>query len=134
MKHVIIGTAGHVDHGKTLLVKALTGIDTDGAVGGVNNDLSGGLDPVQDIRIGVAVQNLTNHQGELVQTDTAGDALTAGLSLAQVQEVQSHIHRAQAGRICINPALHAAVDLFDDSLSLSGHFYFKSAHTKSYLS
>jgi selenocysteine-specific elongation factor len=29
VKHVIIGTAGHVDHGKTLLVKALTGIDTD---------------------------------------------------------------------------------------------------------
>ena len=29
MKHVIIGTAGHVDHGKTALVKALTGIDTD---------------------------------------------------------------------------------------------------------
>ena len=29
MKHVIVGTAGHVDHGKTLLVKALTGIDTD---------------------------------------------------------------------------------------------------------
>ena len=29
MKHVIIGTAGHVDHGKTLLVKALTNIDTD---------------------------------------------------------------------------------------------------------
>lgn len=27
--HVILGTAGHVDHGKTALVKALTGIDTD---------------------------------------------------------------------------------------------------------
>lgn len=27
--HVIIGTAGHVDHGKTCLVQALTGIDTD---------------------------------------------------------------------------------------------------------
>ena len=26
---MIIATAGHVDHGKTLLVKALTGIDTD---------------------------------------------------------------------------------------------------------
>ena len=26
---MIIGTAGHVDHGKTLLIKALTGIDTD---------------------------------------------------------------------------------------------------------
>ena len=32
MKHVIIGTAGHVDHGKTLLVKALTGIDTDSLI------------------------------------------------------------------------------------------------------
>ena len=29
MKHVVIGTAGHVDHGKTALVKALTGTDTD---------------------------------------------------------------------------------------------------------
>lgn len=29
MKHVIIGTAGHIDHGKTLLIKALTGRDTD---------------------------------------------------------------------------------------------------------
>src|SRR6476660_5626644 len=26
---VIIGTAGHIDHGKTALVRALTGIDTD---------------------------------------------------------------------------------------------------------
>lgn len=29
MKNVIIGTAGHVDHGKTALIKALTGIETD---------------------------------------------------------------------------------------------------------
>lgn len=29
MKNVIIGTAGHVDHGKTCLIKALTGTDTD---------------------------------------------------------------------------------------------------------
>ncbi len=29
MKHVIIGTAGHVDHGKTNLIRALTGIETD---------------------------------------------------------------------------------------------------------
>lgn len=28
-KHITIGVAGHVDHGKTSLVKALTGIDTD---------------------------------------------------------------------------------------------------------
>lgn len=29
MKHIIVGTAGHIDHGKTTLIKALTGIDTD---------------------------------------------------------------------------------------------------------
>ncbi len=29
MKQIILGTAGHIDHGKTTLVRALTGIDTD---------------------------------------------------------------------------------------------------------
>src|ERR1700760_764847 len=28
-KSIIIGTAGHIDHGKTTLVRALTGIDAD---------------------------------------------------------------------------------------------------------
>mgnify|MGYP001278398628 FL=1 len=31
MSHTVIGTAGHIDHGKTLLVKGLTGTDTDQA-------------------------------------------------------------------------------------------------------
>lgn len=29
MKHIVMGTAGHVDHGKTALIKRLTGVDTD---------------------------------------------------------------------------------------------------------
>ncbi|MBW2173577.1 MAG: selenocysteine-specific translation elongation factor [Deltaproteobacteria bacterium] len=29
MKQIILGTAGHIDHGKTSLIKALTGMDTD---------------------------------------------------------------------------------------------------------
>ncbi len=29
MTHIIVGTAGHIDHGKTALVRALTGTDTD---------------------------------------------------------------------------------------------------------
>jgi len=29
MKRIVLGTAGHIDHGKTALVKSLTGIDTD---------------------------------------------------------------------------------------------------------
>ena len=27
MKRIILGTAGHIDHGKTTLIKALTGVD-----------------------------------------------------------------------------------------------------------
>ncbi len=29
MHQVVLGTAGHIDHGKTSLIRALTGIDTD---------------------------------------------------------------------------------------------------------
>jgi selenocysteine-specific elongation factor len=29
MKHIVMGTAGHIDHGKTAMIKALTGINTD---------------------------------------------------------------------------------------------------------
>jgi selenocysteine-specific elongation factor len=29
MRNIIVGTAGHIDHGKTALVRALTGVDTD---------------------------------------------------------------------------------------------------------
>lgn len=29
MKHIIVGTAGHIDHGKTTLIKAITGRETD---------------------------------------------------------------------------------------------------------
>jgi selenocysteine-specific elongation factor len=29
MKRIVLGTAGHIDHGKTALVRALTGVDTD---------------------------------------------------------------------------------------------------------
>jgi selenocysteine-specific elongation factor len=29
LKNIVLGTAGHIDHGKTVLIKALTGVDTD---------------------------------------------------------------------------------------------------------
>lgn len=29
MKHIVVGTAGHIDHGKSTLIKALTGVDPD---------------------------------------------------------------------------------------------------------
>ncbi|MDG2267276.1 MAG: GTP-binding protein, partial [Candidatus Marinimicrobia bacterium] len=40
MSHLVIGTAGHIDHGKTSLVKALTGTDTDSLVDEKNRGMT----------------------------------------------------------------------------------------------
>ncbi|MFC1642522.1 selenocysteine-specific translation elongation factor [Myxococcota bacterium] len=64
MKRVILCTAGHIDHGKTTLVKALTGIDCDthpeerarGITinpGFAHLDLSGGRDGAGSVRLGI---------------------------------------------------------------------------------
>ena len=57
MKNVVVGTAGHIDHGKTALIKALTGIDADRLAEekrrGITIDLGfAHLDLAPDIRIG----------------------------------------------------------------------------------
>ena len=57
MKNIIVGTAGHIDHGKTALVKALTGIDTDRLEEekrrGISIDLGfAHLDLAPDVRVG----------------------------------------------------------------------------------
>ena len=52
---MIVGTAGHVDHGKTALVRALTGIDTDRLqeekTRGISIDLGFAYMPTPDGRI-----------------------------------------------------------------------------------
>jgi selenocysteine-specific elongation factor len=58
MKHIVAGTAGHIDHGKTALVKALTGIDTDRLEEekrrGISIDLGfAHLDLTPELRIGL---------------------------------------------------------------------------------
>lgn len=57
MRHIIVGTAGHIDHGKTALVKALTGADTDRLAEekrrGISIDLGfAHLDAGPDLRFG----------------------------------------------------------------------------------
>jgi selenocysteine-specific elongation factor len=57
MKNIIAGTAGHIDHGKTALVRALTGIDTDRLKEekqrGISIDLGfAHLDLTRDLRAG----------------------------------------------------------------------------------
>src|SRR5438105_14147884 len=57
MKSIIVGTAGHIDHGKTALVRALTGIDADRLPEekrrGITIDIGFADLDLGDVRIGV---------------------------------------------------------------------------------
>src|SRR5579863_345649 len=59
MKSVIVGTAGHIDHGKTALVKALTGIDADRLLEEKRRGIT--------IDIGFANLNLPSPDGSFIQ-------------------------------------------------------------------
>src|ERR1700741_1275877 len=57
MRDLILGTAGHIDHGKTSLVKALTGIDCDRLpeekARGITIDLGFAALALDEFRLGV---------------------------------------------------------------------------------
>lgn len=54
MANIVIGTAGHIDHGKTTLIKALTGIETDTTKEEKKRGMS--------INLGFAYLDLPNHK------------------------------------------------------------------------
>ena len=65
-KRLILGTAGHIDHGKTALVKALTGVDTDRLqeekARGITIELGfADFAPREDLRMGVV--DVPGHEG-----------------------------------------------------------------------
>ncbi len=59
MRSIIVGTAGHIDHGKTALVKALTGIDADR----LEEEKRRGI----TIDLGFAHMDLTDAKGETLR-------------------------------------------------------------------
>jgi selenocysteine-specific elongation factor len=80
MRHVVIGTAGHIDHGKTALVKALTGVDCDRLPEeqerGITIDL--GFAQLSDAETQLHFVDVPGHE-RLVHTMIAG---AAGVDLA----------------------------------------------------
>ena len=70
---VIMGTAGHIDHGKTTLVKALTGIDCDRLAEEKKRGIT--------IELGFAFMHQrfqSARVGEKILARVAGDALARG--------------------------------------------------------
>jgi len=73
-ERLVLGTAGHIDHGKTALIRALTGVDTDRLpeekARGITIELGfAPLDLSDDLRLGVV--DVPGHEG-LVRTMVAG--------------------------------------------------------------
>ena len=71
---LVLGTAGHIDHGKTALVRALTGVDTDRLpeekARGITIELGfAALDLAPDLRLGVI--DVPGHEA-LVRTMVSG--------------------------------------------------------------
>lgn len=83
MKHIIIGTAGHVDHGKSAIIKALTGVDTDRLkeekLRGISIDLGFASLPLGD-RIVAGVVDVPGHE-RFLKNMLAG---TGGIDLAML--------------------------------------------------
>src|SRR5258706_13973056 len=71
---MIIGTAGHIDHGKTSLVRALTGVDTDGnkqeTLRGISIELAYAYRPLVDGEV-LGFVDVPGHE-RLVHTMVAG--------------------------------------------------------------
>jgi selenocysteine-specific elongation factor len=119
---VIVGTAGHIDHGKTTLVRALTGVDTDRLPEekrrGITIDL--GFAPLQLEGIGrVGIVDVPGHEA-FVRTMVAG---AAGVDLALLVVAadegvmpQTREHVAVLGLLGVRRAVVALTecDLVDD--------------------
>ena len=124
MRHVIAGTAGHIDHGKTTLVRALTGIDTDRLEEekrrGISIDLGfAHLDVSDDIRI--ALVDVPGHE-KFVKNMLAGVGgidmvlLVIGADESIKPQTREHIDICRLLRIPAGVIALTKCDLVDPEL------------------
>ena len=106
----------------------LGGVDADGTVCGGHDHLRRVFDQLENVQGRPPVQDLVQQVRQLSQTHPAGHAFSAGLCMAEVQEVQCHVDGAQARRAGLDPVLHAAVQMLHHHLGLAGGFDVQAAH------
>src|SRR3546814_17886324 len=88
---MIVGTAGHIDHGKTTLVRALTGVETDRLkeekARGISIELGYAYTPLANGDI-LGFIDVPGHE-RLVQTMAAGSSGPIGRASCRGREYQS---------------------------------------------
>ena len=87
-RHVVIGTAGHIDHGKTTLVRALTGVDTDRLAEeksrGITIDL--GFAPLELDGVHASVVDVPGHEGFIRNMVAGATGVDAALLVVAADE------------------------------------------------
>lgn len=126
MKRVILGTAGHIDHGKTELVRALTGINTDRLKEekqrGISIELGFAfLDLGHDIRMGIV--DVPGHE-KFVRQMVAGSggidiaALVVALDEGVMPQTVEHLDILNLLGIRQGLVVLTKLDLVDEELAL----------------
>src|SRR5688572_12912824 len=120
-KKRVVGTAGHIDHGKTSLVKALTGVDTDRLPEekrrGITIDLGFAALTLDDLDIGIV--DVPGHEA-LVRNMLAGatgiDLVLLVVAADEGVMPQTREHLAIMELLEVNAAVVALTkaDLVDD--------------------
>ena len=99
---MIIGTAGHIDHGKTSLVKALTGVDTDRLAEEKRRGMTIELGFARMLNESVASSGL---EASLGTTGTSGTSGTSGISFIDVPGHEKLVRTMLAGASGIDFAM-----------------------------
>ncbi len=125
MEHFLIGTAGHVDHGKTTLVKALTNIDTDRLpeekARGMSIDMGFAFLEFPDIKIGII--DIPGHE-RFIKNAISGLATVNGLLLIVdakegiMPQTMEHLYIAKCFGIKSLCVAITKVDLVDEETVL----------------
>ncbi|HMK34416.1 MAG TPA: selenocysteine-specific translation elongation factor [Desulfomonilaceae bacterium] len=126
MRRVILGTAGHIDHGKTRLVQALTGIDTDRLKEekqrGISIELGFAfLDLGEDIRMGIV--DVPGHE-KFVRQMVAGAggidiaALVIALDEGVMPQTVEHLDILTLLDVKLGLVVLTKLDMVDEELAL----------------
>ena len=125
MKRAILGTAGHIDHGKTELIRALTGIDTDRLKEekqrGISIELGFAfLDLDNDVRVGIV--DVPGHE-RFVRQMVAGSggidlaALVVALDEGVMPQTVEHLDILRLLGLRLGLVVLTKKDLVDDELA-----------------
>ncbi|HZH41348.1 MAG TPA: selenocysteine-specific translation elongation factor [Gemmatimonadales bacterium] len=122
VRHVVIGTAGHIDHGKTALVKALTGVDTDRWAEeqrrGITIDL--GFAPLSlDAETQVSIVDVPGHEGFVRNMLAGATGIDAALLIIAADEgvmpqTEEHLAIVELLRVRRGVPVFTKRDLVDD--------------------